>query len=62
MDLTEFHKHWPTVKEQIKKEQPDIPNEDLEYTIGEEVALVKRLQDRTGKTREEIFNWLHIMG
>jgi hypothetical protein len=62
MDYTEFNKRWPEVKERIKKEQPDIPDEDLVYEIGQEVALVKRLQKRTGKTENEIFEWLHIMG
>lgn len=62
MDFTEFNKNWPSMKARIREEQPDLSDEDLEYEIGQEVALIKRLQERTGKTQEEIFNWLHLMG
>lgn len=62
MDFTEFNRNWPKMKAVIKQEHADIPDEDLEYEIGQEVALIKRLQERTGKTQEEIFNWLHLMG
>ena len=50
------------MKETIQKDFPEIPEEDLTYELGKELELLKKLQERTGKTKEEIFNWLHIMG
>lgn len=50
------------MRELIKKEHPHIEEHDLEYEIGREVELLERLQKKTGKTRQEIYKWLHIMG
>ena len=50
------------MKERIKKEHPDIEEHELEYQIGREVELLERLREKTGKTKEEIYKWLHIMG
>ena len=62
MDKQDFQKRWPEMREQIKKEYPEIEDVDLLYEIEKEVELLERLQEKTGKTREEIYNWLHIMG
>lgn len=62
MNTTEFSRQWPRMKETIQKDFPEIPEEDLTYELGKELELLKKLQERTGKTKEEIFNWLHIMG
>lgn len=62
LDFADFNSRWPNLKEKIRSERPDITDEDLEYELGQEVALIKRLQNRTGKTEQEIFDWLHIMG
>lgn len=62
MDTNDLKNRWPELKEKIKKEVPQIEEHDLEFEIGKELELLERLQAKTGKTREEIFNWLHIMG
>ncbi|HEY9176980.1 MAG TPA: general stress protein CsbD [Flavipsychrobacter sp.] len=62
MDTAEFHDKWPELKKKVKAEYPDIDDRDLDYEFGKELELLKRLQAKTGKTREEIFKWLHIMG
>lgn len=61
-DYTEFNRRWPEAKARIKAAHPEMTDEELDYEIGQEVALLKRLQDKTGKTESEIFDWLHIMG
>lgn len=62
LDFADFSSRWPSLKEKIRAERPDVTDEDLEYELGQEVALILRLQKRTGKTEQEIFDWLHIMG
>lgn len=62
MNTVDFHKRWPELRKQVKEKYPDIDERDLDWELGEELELLKRLQEKTGKTREEIFNWLHIMG
>ncbi|MCB9045664.1 MAG: general stress protein CsbD [Chitinophagales bacterium] len=62
MDTKDFNERWPEIKAKIKQEHPEISDHELEYMIGEEVKLLEKLQAKTGKTRSEIYKWLHIMG
>lgn len=62
MDTKDFKERWPEMKELIKKEHPHIEEHDLQYEFGKEIELLEKLQERTGKTKAEIFKWLHIMG
>lgn len=62
MDTQDFHKRWPEMKELIKREHPHISDEELEYELGKEVEILEKLQMKTGKTKAEIYEWLHIMG
>lgn len=62
MDTKDFNERWPEMKELIKKEHPHIEDRELEYNLGEELALLEKLQVRTGKTKAEIRKWLRIMG
>jgi hypothetical protein len=54
--------NWEQRKEAIRKEHPELTDEDLRYEIGKEGELLERLQAKLKKTKEEIRNWLHIMG
>jgi len=62
MDDKELRMRWPELKTKIKQQYPDMTEEELLYEIGKEEELLKRLQDRLGKNRKEIFNWLSLMG
>lgn len=62
MDIKDFQNRWPEMKEQIKTAHPDITDDELNYTFGEEKEILEKLQVRTGKTKAEIYEWLHIMG
>lgn len=54
--------NWERWRNQIKKEYPGITDEDLLYEIEKEEELLERLGNKTGKTREQIYDWLHLMG
>ncbi len=62
METPDFKKKWPAWKEKIKAQYPDISEEDLMYELNKEEELLERLQMKTGKTRAQIYEWLHIMG
>lgn len=36
--------------------------EDLYHWVDDEENLLKKLQEKLGKTKQKIRNWLHIMG
>jgi len=51
--------HWNEIKGKVKQSYADITDDDLLYEEGKEDELLGRLQKKTGKTRDEIVNWLN---
>ena len=54
--------NWGTRKEKLKKEFPELTEDDLAYEAGREEELLLRIQKRLNKNRQEIEKWLSIMG
>jgi uncharacterized protein YjbJ (UPF0337 family) len=54
MDKLEIKGNWNQLKGKIKQKWADVTDDDLTYVEGKEDELVGRLQEKTGKTREEI--------
>jgi hypothetical protein len=49
---------WPEVKEKLKEIEFSLTDEDLEYTAGQETALLQRLSNKMGRSEDEIRNWI----
>lgn len=62
METPDFKDRWPDWKEKIQSLYPDITDEELLYELDKEQELLERLQIKTGKTKAEIYEWLHLMG
>ena len=62
METKDLQEKWPALKEKLKAEYPSLTEEELTYEIGKEGELLKRLQEKLGKNKKEIDNWLSIMG
>ena len=62
MENKELQQKWPKIKTKIQQEHPDLKDEDLDYEFGKESELLLRLQEKLGKTNEEIRNWLSVLG
>ncbi|WP_276131830.1 CsbD family protein [Polluticoccus soli] len=62
MKPRDFITEWEQAKMKLKSQYPHLTEDDLEYQIGKEEELLQRLEKKTGKTRDEITKWLHIMG
>jgi len=54
--------NWDRWKKVVKEEYPFLTDEDLLYEINKDEELLRRLQEKTGKTRKQIFDWLKILG
>jgi|SoiMethySBSTD1v2_1073268.scaffolds.fasta_scaffold3247123_2 hypothetical protein len=54
--------NWQTIKDAIKKDHPDLTEQDLVYEIGKEEELLERLQKKLNKSEHEIRKWLSLMG
>ncbi len=58
MNTTSLKGKWNEVKGKIKKEYADLTDDDLLYEEGKEDELYGRLQQKVGKTKDEVKKWI----
>lgn len=49
---------WNELKGKMKQAYADLTDEDLTYKEGKDDEFIGRLQQKTGKTKEDIKNWI----
>ncbi|MEM0519436.1 MULTISPECIES: CsbD family protein [Aequorivita] len=54
MNEDQFKGKWNQVKGKFKQEYADLTDDDLKYAEGKSDELLGRLQEKTGKTKEEL--------
>jgi uncharacterized protein YjbJ (UPF0337 family) len=56
MEQTQLRLHapWEEVREQIKENNIELTDADLEYQPGREEELLERLQEKLGKSKQQI--------
>lgn len=54
MNTTELKGKWNELKGKLKKSYADLTDDDLLYEEGREDELYGRLQQRLGKSKEEV--------
>ncbi|CAM3471302.1 MULTISPECIES: CsbD family protein [Sphingobacterium] len=52
---------WNELKGKVKQQYADLTDDDLLYAEGKEDELLGKLQQKTGKTKEEVEDWLDKM-
>ena len=57
MDKLRFKGNWNELKGLAKQEWADLTDDDLLYVEGKEDELLGRIQQRTGKTKDEVRSW-----
>ena len=50
---------WNELKGKVKQQYADLTDDDLLYAEGKEDELLGNLQKKTGKTKEEVEDWLN---
>lgn len=50
---------WNEIKGKVKQAYAALTDDDLKYEAGKEQELLGRLQEKTGKTKEEVENFLN---
>ncbi|MCB9045663.1 MAG: CsbD family protein [Chitinophagales bacterium] len=61
MDKLQLKGNWKEMKGKIKQEYGMLTDNDLAYEEGKEDELLGRLQDKLGKTRSDIIEWLNSL-
>jgi len=50
--------NWNTIKGKLKQEYGELTEDDLVYEEGLDDELIGRIQKKTGKTKEEVKNFI----
>jgi len=58
MDKLELKGKWNEIKGKVKQAHADLTDNDLRYEEGRDDELLGRLQQKLGKSREELIVWL----
>lgn len=54
MNSTEIKGNWNELKGKLKQKYADLTEDDLMYAEGKEDEIYGRLQQKLGKTKEEV--------
>lgn len=54
MNEEEFKGKWNQAKGKLKQKYADLTDDDLKYAEGKSDELLGRLQEKTGKTKEQL--------
>lgn len=49
---------WNEIKGKVKQAYADLTDDDLTYQEGKDDELLGKLQQKTGKSRDELIKWL----
>lgn len=54
MNNLQIKGNWNQIKGKLKQKYGDLTDDDLTYMEGKEDVLLGKLQEKTGKTKEEL--------
>ncbi len=52
---------WSALKGKMKKAYADLTDDDLKREEGKDDELVGRIQQKLGKTKEEVIRWIESL-
>jgi len=58
MDSLELKGKWNEIKGKVKQAYGDLTDDDLKHGEGKDDELLGRLQQKTGKSRDELVKWI----
>jgi uncharacterized protein YjbJ (UPF0337 family) len=58
MDSLDLKGRWNELKGRVKQAHGDLTDDDLKHEEGKDEELYGRLQQKLGKTREGVIDWL----
>ena len=62
MDKLELKGKWNELKGKAKQQYADLTDDDLRYEEGKDDELIGRLQQKLGKTKDEVVEWIRSLG
>lgn len=53
--------NWNILKGKMKQEYAELTDDDLQYAEGKEDEMLGRIQNKTGKTKQEVKDWINSL-
>ena len=61
MDKLELKGGWNELKGKIKQAYGDLTDDDLTHEDGKDDEMLGKLQQKTGKTRDDLVKWINSL-
>lgn len=61
MDKLQIKGGWNEMKGKIKKAYGDLTDDNLAYQEGKDDEMLGKLQQKTGKSRDELVKWINSL-
>ncbi|WP_342646236.1 CsbD family protein [Mucilaginibacter sp. CSA2-8R] len=61
MDKLELKGGWNELKGKIKQAYGDLTEDDLTHEEGKDDEMLGKLQQKTGKSRDELVKWINSL-
>lgn len=62
MDKLTLKGNWNELKGKIKQANADLTDDDLQYEEGKDDELLGRIQQKLGKTKDQVVDWIRSLG
>jgi uncharacterized protein YjbJ (UPF0337 family) len=62
MDNLELRGKWNEVKGKAKQTQGDLTDDDTRWEEGKDDEFFGRMQQKLGKTKDELVHWIRSLG
>ena len=62
MDKLEIKGTWNELKGKMKQANADLTDDDLQYEEGKDDEFLGRMQQKLGKTKDEVVSWIRSLG
>lgn len=62
MDRLELKGKWNEVKGKAKQTQGDLTDDDMRWEEGKDDEFFGRMQQKLGKTKDEVVEWIRSLG
>jgi uncharacterized protein YjbJ (UPF0337 family) len=61
MDRLRIKGNWNQIKGRVKQKWGELTDDDLRYEEGQDEELIGRIQEKTGRRREEIIDYINSL-
>jgi uncharacterized protein YjbJ (UPF0337 family) len=62
MDKLTLKGNWNELKGKMKQANADLTDDDLQYEEGKDDEFIGRMQQKLGKTKDEVVDWIRSLG